>query len=384
MGLLLSSHAVNDGYVILLTPILPVIAEEFGLNPVAMGLIVSINSLTTTVLQLPASVFADYSGRRKTLLALGLLILGLGVLLSGLSYTYGLLLLAAFLMGAGGSTYHPTSMGIITNEFEKERKGLYLGIHTPAGSLGASLVPALMGLTVASIGWRTAAVILALVAMVLAGLIYFLFREVPVRSKAGGAISSGFTWEAIKRDIFLNPPLLLLAGIGGINAFAYYGAITFLPSWVHEAYGWDSARVGALMALFHGAALASQPLLGFLSDRYGRSRPLAWAMGLGAVAVTLLVLLPGTGSLVTMVALWGATVLAIRPVVFAGGTDFTSSATSSTTIGLIFAVNSAFGALAPVLGGYCAQALSLEVSFWIYAGTLVMGTFLTLLLPRRA
>lgn len=382
MGILLLSHALNDGYIILLTPILPVLASEFHLDPIAMGLIISVNSFTTTVLQLPASFVADYTGRKKTLLALGLLVLGLGVLLYGLSPTYGILLAGAFLVGAGGSTYHPTSMGVITDEFEKERKGFYLGIHTPAGSLGASLMPALMGFAVASIGWRAAALILAPVAMALGGLIYFFFRDVSVNQGKGGSVKSGFTWEAMKRDILLNPPLLLLAGIGGINAFAYYGAITFLPSWVSEAYGWDSARAGALMALFHGVALASQPLLGFLSDRYGRSRPLAGAMALGAVAIALLVFLPGTSRLVFMAALWGATVLAIRPVIFAGGTDYTSAATSSTTIGLIFAANSAFGSLAPILGGYLARAFSLQVSFLLFASFMAIGTVLTFLLPQ--
>ncbi|MEE9276541.1 MAG: MFS transporter, partial [bacterium] len=99
--ILASSHSINSLYNRLLTPLIPLIVIEFGLSYAQAGLILSTYAVANSLFQFPISFAADYTGRRRTILALSILINALPVIFYGLASTYTLLLLLVFVSGLG-------------------------------------------------------------------------------------------------------------------------------------------------------------------------------------------------------------------------------------------------------------------------------------------
>lgn len=376
MGVLGLTHFLNDGYAIQLSPILVVLAAEFGLSVFQTGLLITAFNVANTVFQFPASLFTDVTGRRRTVLAAGLFLTAASVALYGISPTYGMLLGVAALGGLASAAYHPCGMAMVSH-LADGRKGFFLGIYTLTGSAGAGIWPLLTGLLAVSIGWRAGMWLLAVPGIVAALVVLAAFQDDRLAASQDRP-SVGL----LLRTVVYNRALLLLALFGAFNSTIFFGAITFLPFFLEQRFGWGPAHVGLALFVFNIAAVVSQPLAGHLSDR--GDRPLLLFIGLLVTGIftALIPFLTNPWAVVGAAAVMGAAVLAARPLTFAAGTDFTDPRSFSSTIGFLFTSNMLFGSLSPMVGGLLERSLSLESIFWVYGAMAVFGSFFMLKLRR--
>ena len=96
-----SSHSVNSVYNRMLTPILPLIMADFGLNYAQTGLIASVYALSSSLFQLPISFLGDFTGKTRLILGLSLLFNALPAWFYGYSTTYATLLIIRLLKRIG-------------------------------------------------------------------------------------------------------------------------------------------------------------------------------------------------------------------------------------------------------------------------------------------
>ncbi|MBT9171825.1 MAG: Inner membrane transport protein YnfM [Syntrophomonadaceae bacterium] len=366
---LLVSHWANDGYVVVLPPLLMVLSLEFGITTMQAAQIMSVYSIASAVGQLPISLWGDYSGRSRDLLAAGLVLLSLALLGWGWSTGYHWLLLFAFVAGLGFSGYHPISMNLMTQQFG-EKKGFSLGLHTMAGSIGASMVPVIIGIF--SETWRLGVTLLAIPGFLSALWIILAFGNFRNSELQGKELA-----QALRKTI-LSPMLLLVTSLSGINQMVYIGSITFLPLFFADRFGWSPAATGVLIGAFHFSALVSQPLFGYLSDLMSRNR-LIYISGAGIFLCYFFIFLSRNPLLSACLGvLAGACVLAMRTLVIAKVSDIAGAETRSAAIAVSFTFSGAMGALAPLLGGYLQQAYSYEVAFLVFGFSIILGLgFLT-------
>lgn len=140
-------HVVSQ----LLPAIIPILKAEFGISLTEAGFLVSIPLIVQTILYLPAGVAADRRGAEVLALAFILTALGAVAVPSAGGY---LILLAAFILIALGSTlYHPPALKT-TSELPGEKKSLAMGIQNAGGSLGYAAGPILLGILLPFLGWR--------------------------------------------------------------------------------------------------------------------------------------------------------------------------------------------------------------------------------------
>ena len=176
-----SSHSVNSLYNRILTPILPLIMADFGLNYAQTGLIASVYALSSSLFQLPISFLGDFTGKTRLILGLSLLFNALPAWFYGYSTTYAALLTFVFLSGLGCSAYHPAAVSMIAAESPRNR-GLAMGLFKAGGDFGSILTPVAMGwLTVYLASWRAAAQYFVLPGVVCALLIWLRFQDAPAR-----------------------------------------------------------------------------------------------------------------------------------------------------------------------------------------------------------
>lgn len=157
IGLVSSGHFCAHFYVIVLPPLFPLLQGEFGVSYSALGLLITVSSVTTGLVQVPVGFLVDRFGPRL-LLMIGLGFMSAAVVLSGLTSSYYTLLAMMFVLGAGNSVFHPADYAILSARVEHSVLGRAFSLHTFSGHLGWAIAPTIMITLTAIWGWRPALV----------------------------------------------------------------------------------------------------------------------------------------------------------------------------------------------------------------------------------
>jgi len=228
---LASSLAFIDGSV--LNVALPAIGRGFGAATAEVQWVINAFLLPLSALLLLGGAAGDRYGRRRLLL-LGIALFTTASLLCAVAPSLTLFLAGRAIQGIGAAMLLPSSLAILGNSFEGERRGRAVGIWAAAGAGAAAIAPLLGGWLVDGVGWR--AIFLLNVPIALAAALLG-FRFVP---ESGNAERSAPDW------------------LGAVLATAGLGALTWgLTTWS------ASSRLGgaALASIAAGAALLSFFLL---------------------------------------------------------------------------------------------------------------------------
>jgi EmrB/QacA subfamily drug resistance transporter len=97
-------------------------------------------------------VIGDRVGRKRMLM-IGLVLFGLGSLLSAYSHSPTELIAARAAMGLGGAAVMPQTLSIISNVFEPHERARAIGIWASAVGIGVAIGPVLGGLLLAHFWW---------------------------------------------------------------------------------------------------------------------------------------------------------------------------------------------------------------------------------------
>jgi EmrB/QacA subfamily drug resistance transporter len=158
-----------------------------GLGATQSQLEWAINSYTLVFagLLFTFGVLGDRLGRKRVLMA-GLVLFGLGSLLSGYSHSPDQLIAARAVMGLGGAAVMPQTLSIIANVFAPAERARAIGIWTSAVGIGVAIGPVLGGLLLAHFWWGS--VFLINVPVTVFGVLAALFLIPESRNPAPGKI----------------------------------------------------------------------------------------------------------------------------------------------------------------------------------------------------
>ena len=130
-------------------------------------------------------VLGDRLGRKRVLMV-GLVLFGIGSLLSAYSHSPDQLIAARAVMGLGGAAVMPQTLSIISNVFEPQERAKAIGIWTAAVGIGVAIGPVLGGLLLSHFWWGS--VFLINVPVTAAGAIAALILVPESRNPAPGRI----------------------------------------------------------------------------------------------------------------------------------------------------------------------------------------------------
>jgi FSR family fosmidomycin resistance protein-like MFS transporter len=340
---LTACHALNDLYGLVLPPLLPALQADFRLSYLQLGILSFATTVVSAGAQPLVGSYADQTRRRRLALLLGFCLYPPALLLMAVAPSYGVLIVAAALLGLAASAYHPQSTTLLMDRF-RERRGAASGIHGMGNSVGFALAPLLVGPLAAALGWRTAAAGMAAPALLAVGLILLGWRWVPepvaqvARGMRGG----------------ISRPLLLLTAVNGVQQAAVAGFITFLPAF-YASRGAGLAWAGLLTAPLLAAGLVTQPLGGALSDRFGRRELLLCSfVGLGLCMVAFS---QADGALLAPVALLiGAFGSLASPIVLVYAAELAPGGRTGQAVGIAWGVGIAISSVAAPLTGAAIDA----------------------------
>lgn len=290
LALVSAGHFTIDAYASFFTPLLPLLMAKLGLSLTAVGTLVALASLSTSMSQPLFGILSDRL-RRPWFVAAGPFVAALFMSGLGLAPSYAALLAMLTLGGLGVSAFHPPSAALAREA--SARPGLAMSFFVTAGTLGYALGP-LFAVTVVGAVGLSRTWVAALPGLVVASLLAFQFARLASRGQAARPRASLGDLRALWR------PLSLLYVAVVCRSAVAAGFMTFLPIHLH-ARGYSTHAGGAVTTLYLAAGAIGGFLGGWLSERWGGRAVIRRSFVIAAplfVAFLLLPDVPGIAALV--------------------------------------------------------------------------------------
>jgi MFS family permease len=177
LGLLLVVYVFNFLDRQILTILLEPIKQEFALSDAQLGLLGGLAfAFFYTLLGIPIAMWAD-RGTRTKIIALALFIWSLMTAVTGLATSFATLLLARIGVGIGEAGGSPPSHSLLAAYFPPERRGMALGVYAAGIPIGSAIGALAGGWIGATLGWRTAFMVVGLPGVLLALVVLLTLRE---------------------------------------------------------------------------------------------------------------------------------------------------------------------------------------------------------------
>ena len=133
---------------------LPSIGREFSMDAVLLSWVPTSYLLAAAMFLVPFGRIADIHGRKKVFLY-GTTLFTLASVLTAVSVSTPMLIVARVLQGIGSSMIFGTGVAILTSVFPPGERGRVLGINVAAVYTGLSVGPFLGGVLTQNLGWRS-------------------------------------------------------------------------------------------------------------------------------------------------------------------------------------------------------------------------------------
>lgn len=371
-----ATHWVNATFFVLL----PFVAAELGLSYTQTGTLATLLYASAVIANVGSGPLVDLSGRFVGVQAASLLIGGFGLAISSLADSMILLAASVILIGFSISLWHPAAITYLSRRYPSAR-GLALSIHTVGASLGDMLAPVAAGLLLLVLTWQGTALVSAIPLFAMAVVVVWSLSDsdapAPGRSAPTGFSSYMQGIGALVR----HRALVRLCLIAGLWSMAQGGIQVFVPLYLVGSLDASPAIVGISMMAMQAGGVIGGPLAGAWSDRVGRRRVVLTGLAAATGFVVALTLVANLVAFVALASMVGLALFAIRPVVHSWTMDLTPDGTSGSAISLLFAAQSAFTAVVPIVGGVVADLWGLAAVFHMVTGICVVATAMLLLAP---
>ncbi|MBC8721503.1 MFS transporter [Paraburkholderia sp. 31.1] len=282
LGAISFSHLLNDMIQSLILAIYPMFKDNFSLSFGQIGLITLTYQVTASLLQPLVGSYTDKHPKPYSLpVGMGFTLTGL--LLMSVAPNFGVLLVAAALVGCGSSVFHPESSRV-ARMASGGRHGLAQSLFQVGGNAGSSLGPLLAALIVIphgqrSIAWFSAAALVAIVVLTQIGRWY---KRHPSVRKARG---QGAHVTLPRNKIILAMSVLVLLVF---SKYFYLASInSYFTFYLIDRFHLSVQAAQIHLFVFLAAVAAGTVIGGPIGDRIGR-KYVIWVSILGVAPFTLL------------------------------------------------------------------------------------------------
>ncbi len=261
------------------------LAEEFRLDPAALGLLGGILLYCYAFMQLPSGVFADHVGPKRTII-LSLALSTAGSVVFAAAGGFATAMLGRVLIGVGISCIYLSVIKILSAWFKESEFGTVLGILMSLGMLGNLFATSPLAFSVEAMGWRNSYLLVGALTVGLIALVGFYVTNAPEQESppagadgdapdaaltetAGEKLAAVFrtVWTLMHNRSYLMLVIFMIAG-SSQQGFQSLWAGPFLS----RSYEYSLLEVGNALLWYSLGGICGAPLWGLLSDRLLKSR----------------------------------------------------------------------------------------------------------------
>ena len=374
-----------------LTVIGPLLKASMGLSEVSYALIFSSMNVSSGLSNIPAGILSDmYRKKIAWFLAISMFTISIGYLLIGITKIYILILLGVILIGFGTSFWHAPAFGTLAARYP-ERKGFALSMHLTGAQIGNTIGPPIIGglisgVTLGSIikfsgfGWENVAIMIVIPMIITGILVLTMFKS------AGSESTSNWSFEEYwdrTKTLLADKIILGLIVLGAMRASIHTSFQLWLAVYLKEELDYSAWVIGWHIALITAAGIISTPIMGILSDRFGRKPVIQISMTLMAIYLFLFLIFDEGLGRVILIGLLGMFFFSVMPIVTAATMDRVPKGSEGSGTALNFIGMSLIGFMAPVISGIIYKTYNFE-GIAIFSGIIaISGILLCTFLPMK-
>lgn len=331
-------HITNDGTVFLLPSVLPLITIEYGLTYAMAGAVSSVIPLCLGLLQTPIGRYGDRLPS-SLMLRTGILIVGAGALMVGTLPQ--LFLPGLFMMGIGGSFYHPIGYAYTSRIVRGGNAGTALGVQSSSGDIGILAAYLMAGPMALAWGWRIPFLFWGALSLATFFASFPLFRD----GGTGNGSADGGASKLFSRDAII--VMALFAILGAVHRILS----TFLPTMFFLG-GLGITLADSATALYIGIGIAGGVIGGKLTDSHGPRRTVLACYAITAAALLALYQSRWLPLDVGLIGVMGISVLGTYPPLYYIMRGAAGGRLVGTAYGLLLSLGMVSGIGGVTVGGY--------------------------------
>ena len=361
-------HIMNDGTVFLLPSVLPLIVLEYGFSFSTAGFISAIIPFCLSIVQTPIGRIADRLPS-TVLLRAGIMIVGTGALMVWMAPP--LFIPALFIIGIGGSFYHPVGYAFTSRIVKRGSTGYALGMQSSSGDIGILVAFLAAGPLAIFAGWRAVFGVWGILCFSIAVITSLMFRgdgASPSEAKSSLSLLK-------KRDALL--VMVVFAILGTVQRIIY----TYLPT-IFFLGGLDITSADLIYALLIGVGIAGGIIGGRFTDKYGPRKIVVAFFAIMFAALLALFMSPALSFAIAMIVILGVTSPGVYPPLYYMMREVTGGKLVGTAYGLLLSLGMLCGIGGVTIGGYIIDYAPNLI--YVFAAVLALaGTAIALKFPKK-
>jgi MFS transporter, DHA1 family, multidrug resistance protein len=352
-------------------PALPLFIRSMGVPVSTLGFIAAASTVVGIVVSLPAGILSDLIGRRRVILISAIVFATAPFLYLLINAPWQLVLVRIY-HGLATAILGPVAMATVADTYEKGR-GERMAWYSSATMVGRFIAPFVGGILIFGNDFRW-----VYLADGVAGVMALLAAiRLPLATN-----TSGSAWQAFKNQrsnygreiafVFRHGGILATSGIEAFQYFAYGCIETFLPVYLNEKLGYSAWEIGILFTVQILTATFTKPIMGRLSDRYGRVPLISAGLVLGGIATATLILYSNYFVIAALIAVFGlglATVTASTSCLVA---DLSRAQGRGGALGILSSIMDIGQSTGPMVAGALITAYSYRLTFGVVGAGLVV------------
>jgi MFS transporter, ACS family, D-galactonate transporter len=242
----------------------PILTRELALTNSQLGVLLSAFFWTYAPAQILGGWLSDRFDTR-VVLAGGLTLWSIATGLTGLAQGFTTLLLLRVLLGLGECVTFPSCVRLLAQHTPEHARGSANGILAAGQALGPTLGTLLGGLLMARFGWRAVFIGSAVGSLLWLWPWTAFVRGMPMAAPRG-PVETSVTYMTILRQ-----PAAWAGSLGHFSVnYGYYFMLTWLPSFLVNARGFNVAEMAKIGALVYCIHAVCSTLAGMMADRLTR------------------------------------------------------------------------------------------------------------------
>ena len=175
--------------------------------------------------------------------------------------------------------------------------------------------------------------------------------------------------------------ILVLIISGGIRTMGTVSVFAFFSLYCREDLGFSPVKAGFYFATMMASGIASQPLLGYLSDKFGRKMVLIPSLLLMGFFEIILVWSGSGLGLALVASCIGLFIYALGAIMQAAIMDVAPEEAGATTIAILFSCSALFTIPSPTIAGWLSDTYGTPSVFLYSGGLVLLSALLLMFLP---
>lgn len=368
-------------------PIVPVLTESLGLTGTGQaGLLMSVFTISGIFLAIPSGVIIAKLGYYKTgLIALGAILIGSVV--GALTMGYEVMLGSRIIEGIGLILLMTLGPAAVATSFDDRRRGSAMGLLMCFMAFGQIAMFNLAPRIAEAGPWETVWWFTAVYAIMFLVIWVFALRnlDASLAQSAPAPVKDGDAPQRqsiFSKDVFANVGVWLIGFTLLIYLIAEQGAISFLPTYLTEVRGLDSATASSIVSIAPLVGIPVGIVTGMISDKMGsRKKPLGVLMLASAVTYALMPIWP-TDLYIVLVVLFGIAVMGIVGLSFSAVAELVPPTRGDMGTAFLNTFQWVGIFLSGSLVGVLIEQFNWDMTFWILVPVTVVGAICTFVTPK--